>query len=129
MKVVYTGRRLVDGKKVWQRFEDEKGHERFFAGIRRVYIGHAYEAAAKSMSARPKQLDDPRVDNPTWEALDALVDDHREKQRAAKRWDKASRPIVKAAVKALVPLVRGISFFEVESLVRHLALKARRASK
>lgn len=56
-KLYYCGKRF-NGDKLAQLFVDDTGKSYWFTGIKRVWIGYAYESANKSgtsMSTRPKE--------------------------------------------------------------------------
>lgn len=122
--LVYIGRRTSKKGAVWA-FQTSDGGERYFGRISGVWIGHTYEATAKGISRRPKQTDAKRIDNPKWEAEDAIVDAVNLEKRAAKKFADASSPHIKAAVTALLPLTRGLNMFDVDKLVRALVISAR----
>lgn len=125
-KAIYIGRRLGRGDKTLHAFlllPDKK--EIFFPRTRGVIIGHTYKCWATKMSRRPERTDDERIDNPVWDAADALVDAHNAKKRAETKARKNSSPALKAAVAALKPLVEKTNYIEQESLVRHLLRLAR----
>lgn len=123
-KAIYIGRRL-DGKGHLQVFlllpEKKEIH---FKGIKRVWIGHTYKCSATKMSTRPERLPDDRVDDPAWEAQDALVDAENAKKRAEEKVSKMSKPQMRAAIEALRPLLEGVGYFGQSALVRHLVDQA-----
>jgi hypothetical protein len=111
--------------KVWQRFQTPDGEERFFTGIRRVWIGYTYRCAKDGISRRPERVDDiDRIDNPTWEAADTLVDQRNAKNRADEKYQRSSSPTIRSAVKALEPLCKGLHYFEIRALIEILTEKA-----
>lgn len=126
-RAVYTGRRLGGGK-VWQRFEllpDRR--EMYFSGVKGLYIGYAYECTDKTIPARPKcDHEIKREDNPEWDAADAVVDARNAERRAQAKMKEESRPALKKAVEALKPLMRGLSVFDREALIKYLADQARK---
>jgi len=125
-RVIYTGRRLMNSGKVWHRFEGAGGVERFFSGVCGVYIGHTYKCTPNSIQRRPERDQDVEsVDNPAWEAADELVDAELAKRRAEKKVASRSKPAIKAALAALEPLCRNLDFFEMEKLIKYLAVEAR----
>lgn len=118
-KAVYTGRRLA-GDKVYQRFE-VAGKEIFFRGIKSIFIGYTYKCGIESMQTRPEIVADvDAIHNPEWEAQDALVDTKNAKRRALQRFKKDSFPYMKAALSALMPLCKGLDYFEREQLILRL---------
>lgn len=118
----YTGRRLLANGKVYQRFEGSDGRERYFRGIRGVSIGFTYRCAKAKMPIRPEMTDDERINNPEWEAADALVDERNAKRRADAKVQSMSKPALKAAMEALKPLIKGMSYYERAALVNHLIM-------
>lgn len=123
-KAVYTGRRL-DGSKVLQRFEERpSGKERWFQGIKGVWIGYTYECGAKQMSRRPARKDDPAINNPAWDAADALVTAHRAEQKAEAKYRGTVSPALKTAVAALKPICKGLDIFEATKLIKYLVDQA-----
>lgn len=121
LRVVYTGRRLNGDRGFIQRFETPDGKERFFSGIHGVFIGHTYEAGATGMAVWPKRLDVERIDNPEWEAADALVEAKRRERSAEARVRKALTPALKTAIAALTPLMKDKGYFEREAIIKYLA--------
>ena len=120
-KAVYTGRRL-SGSKVFHRFELlPSATVLYFAGVNRVRIGHTYKCAAGSISSKPEMTDDARVDNPQWEAADALVDVRNAQRRAATKIQKLTKPALRAALDALRPLCEDMGFYERRELIGFLA--------
>lgn len=126
---VYTGRRLTWDNKVWQRFETPDGKERFFTGIKRVWIGHTYRCSESSILIKPERVDVPWVDNPAWSAEDALVDAHNAKKREEKKLRDRATPALKNAIAALAPLCKGLSQYKREALISHLAYEAAKKGK
>lgn len=125
-KAVYTGRRLENDGKVYQRFELLPDHsEIFFRRVRSVWIGHTYKCADSKISLRPERTDDDRIDNPEWEGFDAIVDAHNAKRRAEAKLRAKLTPSLKAAIVALKPLMRGKAHFERRAIIEYLADKSR----
>ncbi len=123
---VYTGRRLMKSGEVYQRFELLPNRdELFFAGVKRVFIGEAYECNADRMPVRPVQAKHPNEDKPEWEAADALVDAHRAVKRAEAKAAVMSNPNLKRATEALSPLFKGLDYFNRKALVEFLATKVK----
>lgn len=119
---VYTGRRISnDQKEVFQRFVKPDGTESLYKGVKGVWIGHTYKCAEKNISTKPERVDTPRIDNPEWEAADALVDAHNRRKRAEAAIAKSTKPGIKAAIEVLTPLCRGLAIWEREALIRYLA--------
>lgn len=122
-RAVYTGRRLMIGGKVYQRFEILPDRtEAYYSRIKGVCIGRTYACSKDSMARRPEWLDDPCERNPEWDAADALVEAHKAKKRAdAKIRAESKSPAIKAAILALKPLVGRLGHFERKALIEFLA--------
>lgn len=125
-KAIYAGRRgdFRDGKVRQVFLRSDTKEEMFFTGIKRVAIGYTYECEAKSIKVAPKRTDDERIDNPEWDAADALVDAKNAEKRAAAKCSKESSPALQAAIDALVPLLKNTNFFDQRLLVEYLASEA-----
>lgn len=129
-KAVYTGRRISGpSSKIYHRFEllPERS-EMFFQGVRRVYIGYTYECSADRIAQKPVKTDDERIDNPEWDAADALIDQRRAEKRAEAKIKASTRPALKAAIAALRPLMRNLGYFQRKALVEYLAEESRKKS-
>ena len=128
---VYAGRRLSqDGKRVYQRFIDSKGNEMLFKGVSGVWIGYTYKCSETQIARKPERVRDvERIDNPEWDAADALVDSHNARKRADAKIAKSTRPAMKAAIEAIRPLVRGLHHFERKALIEYLAVKSQEKKK
>jgi hypothetical protein len=126
---VYTGRR--EGKKcILHRFEKPDGEEMYFSGIRGVHIGMTYRCGKTNIASRPELvMEVERIDNPEWDAADALIDAKRAEKRAEKKLAASTKPALKTAVSALQPLVRGMSYFDRKSLVEYLVEEAVKVGK
>ncbi len=123
-RAVYTGRRLGQDGKVRQRFELlPSKQEMFFTGIKRVYIGYTYKCHSDSISVKPEMTTDPLVNNPEWDAKDALVDKYNEEKRAEAKIRNASKPALKAVIEALYPLTKNLSFSDRRKLIELLIEK------
>jgi hypothetical protein len=119
-KAVYIGRRL-SGTKVLQAFlllPDKK--EIFFAGVRGVYMGYTYLCTDKNIAKRPERAEDEQLNDPQWEAEDALVDAYNEEKRGAQKMSKLSKPAVNHALEALMPLLKGLHYFDYHKLIEHI---------
>ncbi len=128
-KCIYTGRRL-SGKKVFQRFEllPEK-KEVYYSGIRGVVIGYTYPCSEKSMPTRPQSTEDERVDNPEWDAGDALVDAHHAEKRSQARMNAKSKPALRAALDSIRPLVSGLSYYDARNLIEFLVVESKKKAR
>lgn len=125
----YTGRRVV-GQKVLQRFEFPDGREMFFKGVRQVWIGAAYRCGAKNISTRPERVYDvDPIHNPKWEAADAVAASFLSQKRAEKKLANNQTPMLDAAVEALLPLCREVSYFERKYLIEELLDRIERRLK
>lgn len=125
-KAVYTGRRIGRDGKIYHRFELlPKRDEMHFAGIKQVWIGYTYKCTENSISAKPERTEDTKENNPAWEGADEAVDAHNAKKRAEANMRKEAKKNVQKAVEALRPIMRGLSIFEREELVKYLVDKAR----
>jgi hypothetical protein len=123
---VFVGRRVASGGKTSYKFELlPKREPMYFGKIKGVYIGHTYECTENSISGKPNRVERERESNPEWEAQDALVDAANEEKRAQRKWAESSKPTVKKAIEALKPLMRGLTIFERELLIKHLCEKTR----
>lgn len=121
-KAVYTGRRLQSNGEVWHRFEKPNGEEMYFGKTQRVYIGHTYACGKSNIARRPERdYGIERVDNPEWDAADALVDAHRARRRAEAKAKATSSPALKNASAALAPLFKGLDYFQRRYLIEYLA--------
>jgi hypothetical protein len=120
---VYTGRRLNGSKGSLQRFEMPNGEEAFYKRIKGVYIGHTYECSKDKMSIRPTQTDAERIDNPEWDAADALVDASNARKRAQKKCAAKTSPAFKNAIAAITPLCKGLGYIERRYLIELLVDK------
>lgn len=125
-QAVYVGRRL-NGSTTVQCFELLPDHKpMLFRGIRGVFLGYTYRCTETSMPIRPEMVDAPIIHNPDWEVQDALVDQYREKRRAEKRFESASKPHLRAAVKAIQALFQNTnatvfdSFYSRKKLIEYL---------
>lgn len=129
-QAVFVGRRIgLEGKTVW-RFELlPERTPMAFSRIKGVWIGHTYECTDKTIAGKPKRVDREREDNPEWEALDRHVDAVNAEKRVNAKLAADSRPAMKAAITALVPLVRAMDSFSAEMLVRHLVAEARQIAR
>ncbi len=125
-RAVYTGRRL-NGKNVFQCFEllPEK-KEMFFKGIRGVHLGYTYECTDSQMPVRARCVDVERIDNPEWEAADAIVDARNAEKRAASKMAATSKPNLKRALEVLRPLMRGLSYYDTRNLIEYLVIEAKK---
>lgn len=131
-KAVYAGRRMTwDGKKTYQLFyRTDNQKEMNFKKIRGVWLGYTYECAADKISTTPKRCDDERVDNPEWEAKDALVDSHNAKIRAERVLNKSKAPQLKNAIEAIKPLItKNLGYFETRALIEYLTDRAYKTKK
>jgi len=63
------------------------------------------------------------VDNPKWEAEDALVDIKRAKDRADAKFKKNESPTLKLAIQALNRVCDGMSFFDRRALIEYLVME------
>lgn len=117
-KAVYIGRRLSK-EKVLQAFLID-GKEIYFSGIKRVILGYTYKCSQKFISTKPERTNDERIENSKWEAEDELVNAHRREKRIQKDLEKKSKPLVKNAVNALIPLTKGMGYVDMRILVNHL---------
>lgn len=125
-KAIYIGRRLGRGDKTFHVFLLlPKKKEMWYGKIQRVWIGHTYGCWPSQMSRRPPRLDDERIDNPEWDAADALVTAHLSKKRADVKAKRNVSPAIKKAVEAIKPLIEKTSWIEQEALVKHLVNLAR----
>lgn len=123
-KAVYIGRRLWGerGDKVAHCFQLlPERRQMAFKGIKKVYIGYTYECAESTMPTRPTRTEDARIDNPEWEAADALVDARNARKRADAKIKANSRPAMKKAIEALKPVLIGLDYFQRRSLIEYLA--------
>ena len=123
-KAVYTGRRRFQNGKVVHRFQKSNGEEMFFGGIKGVWIGFTYKCGGDSISRKPERTDDERIDNPEWDAADALIDAQNRVKRMEKRLAANTKPALKEAIDALIPLVRGLRNFDRDVLVKYLVDQA-----
>lgn len=127
LKCVYAGRRLnhVTHSKV-EIFHCfiQNGKEMFFKNVLGVFMGCSYECSQDTISRRPKLLADDRVDNPDWEAKDALAAAWLKSRRAKNKIKNLQKPYIKAAMQALIPLLKNLDSQEVSSLVSHLTFEA-----
>lgn len=126
---IYAGRRLRYDGKVYQLFLRDGKEEMGFSGVKGVWIGYTYRCGEDKIATKPERTDAERVDNPEWDAKDALVDAHRAEKRAKAKLADATRPALKNAITALVPLVRNIPGFQARHLVEYLVDEAKKASK
>lgn len=123
---VYTGRRLFNDGSVVQRFEMPDGTERFFSGIKNVWIGYSYKIGEKTISTRPERISEIEIkNNPEWDAADALVDAKNAKKRAEAKMKAQTKPAMKAAVLALTPLCKNLDLFQREALIKFLVDQTR----
>lgn len=131
LTAVYTGRKLGnDGKTIFQRFIVTDGKERLFRGVKNVIPGYTYRIGKDYIATSPERVPDAAfVDNPEWEAADALVDAANAKRRAEAKIRAKAKPGVKKAIEALRPLLRGISYYDRLALVEYLATEAAKKTK
>jgi hypothetical protein len=119
-KAVYTGRRFGRDGKVRHRFEKANGEELNFRGIKGVCLGYTYKCSASTIAERPERTDDDRIDNPEWEAADAMVGAYNAQKRAEAKMRKEAKPALRAAVLALKPLLKGKDYFGRRALIEYL---------
>lgn len=124
---IYTGRRFgANRKDVYQRFETADGQSSFFKGISRVWIGYSYEGKKASISKSPSRvLDAERVDNPSWELEDAVVEQALRRRRAETKVSREQKPIINAAIRAIMPLFAAESdIFHLNAVIKYLVSEA-----
>jgi hypothetical protein len=123
LAAVYSGRRLAaSGGEVFQTFTLPDGTELLYKGIRGVYIGHTYRCSAESIATWPERVPGAEVVvNGEWEARDSLAEAWLAKGRAKKKMAASHKPMVKKAMDALRPLVKGLPLYEHNALITHLA--------
>lgn len=131
IKYVYAGKRRDAKGRVYGLFirQNKKREEAWYRGIKGVSIGYTYLGYASKMPVRPERTDDERQDNPSWEALDTIVDSERRKARLGAQVQRLSKPALAAAVAAIKPLLKGLSPWHLEALVRHLVFLAMKERK
>jgi hypothetical protein len=126
-QAIYVGRRWGTKGTTLQKFlllPERK--EMYFKGVKGVHMGYTYECSEDSISAKPKMIvDAPRVDDPEWEAEDALVDAANAQKRADAKIRANASPTMKKAIESIKPLLRGRNSYERELLVRYLIEKSR----
>jgi hypothetical protein len=124
-KAIYTGRRL-GAKGFSHRFELLPSRkEMFFKGVTGVHIGFTYECAASHIRKRPARIiEAERIDNPDWEAQDALVKERAQETSAFKKLSALSRPNLQAAIEALLPLIKNVGHYDITKLVNFLVNQA-----
>jgi hypothetical protein len=124
---IFVGRRLGKGNKTYQVFLllPEKT-EMYFRGIKRVYLGFTYRCTKNAIPIKPEMVHGAeRVDNPEWEARDALVDEHNALRRSEAKYRKQSNPRVQALIASLKPLVKDLAFYETRNLIEYLVTKSK----
>lgn len=131
-RALYMGRRF-NGKTPMHCFR-LNGEDVFFAKTRGVIIGYTYKCGKDTMLKKPERdWDIERVDNPEWEAADAIVTamvkEKREQKKAEAKMKAVSKPALKAAALALLPLCKKLNYSERQKLVRYLVEELSKLSK
>lgn len=122
---VYAGRRLDKNNKLHQCFIFPGNEVAWFKGIKGVHLGYTYRCTKEKLSVKPPRVYDvSRVDNPEWEAADALVDAHNAKKRAAAKIAATTSPAIKNAIQALIPVCRNLGYYDRQQLIEFLTDKA-----
>lgn len=126
-EAIYVGRRLLQNGATAHCFLllPEK-REMLFRGIKGIFIGYTYKCGSSTMPVRPDRTEAERIDNPEWEAADALVDARNARKRAEAKIRKSTRPALRNAIAALRPLLRGMSYFDRKELITYLAEQTKR---
>lgn len=128
LKVVYTGRRLIENK-IYHRFEKPNGEAMHFRGVKRVWIGYTYKCGENNISSKPERTEDERIDNPEWDVADELVDAELKRKKAEKILEGKQSPALKNAIAALAPLCRNISYFQRRTLIEYLCEQSMKFKK
>lgn len=135
IELVYAGRRMGDGSRVFHLFYYGK-REAWFRGRYTLSIGSRYEAEidgkeAISLRRRPLFIGDsdtPVLTVQKWEALDAVVDTELREKREAKKVasrEKKLDPIVKLLVPICEDMTWGERTLFIDALVRRVNRKTR----
>jgi hypothetical protein len=132
--LIYVGRRL-NGEKLAHAFlqegaEDTPDNYRFWSKMRWVIVGRRYvglqDGERMTLSNEPKAIDDweaPEEQRTAWRACEAADKELHRYRLDAARYDK-DPPEFQAAVRALTPLVKNLSFTRRRALVEALVSRA-----
>lgn len=132
--VIYVGKRL-NGDKLAHAFleetqEDKPDNYRFWSKVRWVIVGRRYVAQRDgdrmTLATEPKPIDDwvaPEEQRTAWRAAEAADKELWQYRKDAARYDKEP-PEFQAALRALAPLVKGLSFTRRRALVEALVSRA-----
>ncbi len=128
LKAVYTGRRLI-GSKIFQRFEHSNGTERYFRGIRRVWVGYSYYCNEDSIASKPERTNDERIDNAEWEIADELVSQYLKQRKSEQALEKQCKPHIRKLLQLLKPLVEDLNYYQTKALIEHLVCELKFSGK
>lgn len=127
--LVYIGRRLTDRNTLTQVFQDSKGVESWFTGVRYAFIGFYYPVHLKGKSLSISRSVEPiegmkatAAEIRRWEAHElAAVEKHKTIRDMVRAKEKG--PELMRALEPLAIVMKDLTMGEASALIKHVCMK------